>query len=125
MEAAVRAWKRGTPRRSRSMSWSRRVGIVFVVLGTVGFVTVADDLRHVGEVLAVGSVLFIGLVLLAAGSKTVLSRRLALPWLATAVGVGTVAGAAMDNMWVGVGGGLAIGAILAAVLGRRRERAPG
>jgi hypothetical protein len=98
---------------------------MFVVLGAVGFLAVADDRRHVGEILGVGSVLFIGLIFLVAGSKNVISRRLALPWLATAVGVGAVAGAAMDSMLVGVGGGLAIGAILAAVLGRRRERAPG
>jgi len=42
--------------------------------------------------------------------------------LAGAVAVGAVAGAATDNMPVGVGGGLIIGLLMAAVAGRRRDR---
>ena len=41
----------------------RGVGIALVLLGLLGFVTVADDLRHTGELLGVGSVALSGLVL--------------------------------------------------------------
>jgi hypothetical protein len=93
-----------------------------VVISAVGFLTTADDLRHVGEVLGVASVLVVGLLMLVAGSTNSGSTRAAVWWLAGAVGAGAVIGAAGDNMPVGVGGGLTIGLLVAAVLGRRRER---
>ena len=106
----------------RVVRWPRLAGSLLVLVGVVGFVTVADDLRHVGEILGVASVLLTGLLLLAAGLAKSTPRRVATYWLAGAVGVGAMAGAAMNNMPVGVGGGLTIGAIAAAVIGRRRER---
>ena len=45
--------------------WIRAVGVILVLLAIVGFLTVADDLRHKGELLQVGSVLAAGLVLVA------------------------------------------------------------
>ena len=46
-------------------SWLRTVGILLVLLSIVGFLTVADDLRHKGELLQVSSVLAAGLALVA------------------------------------------------------------
>lgn len=103
------------------MSWARVVGSLFVALGALGFLTVADDLNHVGEVLGVGSIFAIG-ALLIVGSMKAGSTRFAVWGLAGAIGIGAVAGAAMDNMPVGVGGGLAVGLAVAAVVVRRRER---
>ena len=40
-------------------------GIILTLLGLIGFLTIADDLRHKGELLGVGSILISGLVLLA------------------------------------------------------------
>ena len=40
-------------------------GIILTLLGLIGFLTIADDLRHKGELLGVGSILMCGLVLLA------------------------------------------------------------
>jgi hypothetical protein len=40
------------------------LGIILVLLGMIGFLTVADDLRHKGELLGVGAILMSGLVLL-------------------------------------------------------------
>jgi hypothetical protein len=105
------------------VSWPRVVGALLVVIGAAGFLTVADDLHHVGELLGVGSVFFIGILLLVAGSPKSRSGRLAVWSLAGAVGLGAVAGAAIDNMPAGVGVGSIIGLLMAAVAGRRRDPA--
>lgn len=47
----------------------RVAGVILVVAGVVGFLTVADDLRHKGELLGVGSILICGLVLLVASFR--------------------------------------------------------
>jgi uncharacterized membrane-anchored protein len=87
----------------------------------MGFLTIADDLRHVGELLGVGSILLVGLLLLIAGSsKSSLNRPAAL-WLAGAIGTGSVGGALVDNMPVGLCLGFTIG-VLIAVASRRREQ---
>ena len=105
------------------MRWSRVVGWLLVVIGVIGFLTIADDLDHAGEVLGVASVLVVGVLLVVAGFTNFRSIRVAMLCLAGAVGVGAVIGAAIDNMLVGTGGGVFVGAVLAAVLGLRRERA--
>jgi hypothetical protein len=43
----------------------RWIGIALVVIGVGGFFTVADDLRHKGELMGVGTILVLGLVALA------------------------------------------------------------
>jgi len=43
----------------------RRLGVLLILCAVVGFLTVADDLRHKGELLAVGSIGACGLVLVA------------------------------------------------------------
>ena len=42
----------------------RIIGVFLILLGIVGFLTVADDFRHMGELLGVGSILVSGLLLL-------------------------------------------------------------
>ena len=44
----------------------RWLGITLVLIGIVGFLTVADDLRHKGELIGVGTILVIGLLMLSA-----------------------------------------------------------
>jgi hypothetical protein len=89
----------------------------------MGFLTIADDLRHVGELLGVGSILFIGLPLLIAGSsKSSLSRPAAL-WVAGAIGIGAVGGALLDNMPAGLCLGLTVGVVIAVANRRLAEAA--
>jgi drug/metabolite transporter (DMT)-like permease len=45
--------------------WSRFLGVALILLGVIGFLTVADDLRHTGELLGVSAVLVSGVVLAA------------------------------------------------------------
>jgi hypothetical protein len=48
------------------MKFKLRVfGIILIFAGIIGFLTVADDLRHKGELLGTGLILSIGLVFLA------------------------------------------------------------
>lgn len=117
----ARADERAEPGAARLSRWPRIAGALLAVIGAAGFLTVADDLHHVGEVLGVGSIFFIGILLLVAGSPKSRSGRLAVWSLAGAVGAGAVAGAAIDNMPAGVGGGFIIGLLVAAVAGRRRN----
>ena len=48
------------------MKTLRWIGIVLTAIGIAGFFTVADDLRHTGELMGVGTVLALGLIALAA-----------------------------------------------------------
>ena len=102
------------------MRWSKVTGIVLIVAGCIGFATVADDLRHTGELFGVGGILMAGVMFLVAGLVHPLTRGLALHWVA--VGIGVVVGAMIDNLPTGVGGGAALGAIGAAIVNRRRLR---
>ncbi len=43
----------------------RALGIILTLIGLIGFLTIADDLRHKGELFGVGAILISGLVLLA------------------------------------------------------------
>ena len=40
----------------------RFIGVALIIISVIGFLTVADDLRHKGELLAVGSILLLGLL---------------------------------------------------------------
>jgi hypothetical protein len=103
------------------LSWRRIVGILLVVIGCVGFGTIADDLRHTGELFGVGGILMIGVVFVVADSSHAVTRRLALNWLAAGVGMGILVGATMDRvpMCVAVGG--ALGALAWGIFLRRRQ----
>lgn len=46
----------------RHLRW---IGIALVFLGILGFFTVADDLRHTGELYGVGAVILAGIILTA------------------------------------------------------------
>lgn len=104
------------------MSWSRAAGALLVLIAAAGFLTVADDLRHVGELLGVGSILLIGLLVFASSFLSSASDRVAVLWLAGAIGLGAAAGGATNHMTAGVVGGLAAGGALAAIFRRRRAR---
>ena len=47
----------------------RIVGVLLIVLCGLGFLTVADDLRHVGELIGVSSIGIAGIVLVLAAHR--------------------------------------------------------
>ncbi len=103
------------------MRWRRIVGILLMVLGCAGFATVADDLRHTGELFGVGGILMAGAMLFAAGSNQPRIRRLALHRVAAGLGVGLLAGAAIDRVPMCVACGGIVGALGSAIAGASRR----
>jgi hypothetical protein len=92
--------------------------MLLVFAGCFGFVTVADDLSHKGELFAVGGILLAGLVLLVDGSSLFTVRRLAPRWVAVGIGLGGAVGAAIDHVPMGIGCGALFGALGSAVMPR-------
>jgi len=97
----------------------RVAGFTLIVIALLGYATVADDLRHTGELGGVTAILISGLALLAAGYSHRLSGKLAMQWVAVGVGIGAAVGAATDEMVAGVTGGVALGFVLAYLLQNR------
>ena len=93
--------------------WTTVAGIVLVIAAMIGFLTVADDLGHAGELAGVASLLLAGIVLLASGNAA--TKGFALHWVAVGIGLGILAGAVFNHMLAGVGGGAALGAIKMAI----------
>ena len=85
------------------------IGSALVLLGILGYLTVADDLRHVGEFVGVTAIVISGLCFLAAGRDSRMTNALPLRAIALGILAGMVIGAALDNMFVGVGIGIALG----------------
>jgi hypothetical protein len=71
------------------MRWLRTLGIVLTIIGVLGFLTVADDLRHVGEFIAVAGIFLSGLLFLAASSAKGYVRLISMNF-AVAIIIGTL-----------------------------------
>lgn len=101
--------------RPNSVNRTVAIGSFLVVTGVAGFFTVADDLRHVGELLGAGSVFLVGLLLVMAGSVKSVRGHVSLLGLAVGIGIGALAGAAVGSMAAGVVGGSLVGILIAGV----------
>lgn len=89
------------------------IGSILVALGLVGYLTVADDLRHLGEFFGVSSVLVSGLALLLAGLFPRWESTLALSCVPLGIGVGLIIGALVNEVPVGAVLGIALGLLVA------------
>lgn len=104
----------------------RFFGITFLLLGSLGYLCIAEDPRHLYEIVGVSAVFVAGAILTVSGFHWLAVR----PVLARTVAVGLLAGIAvgvtMDDVPNGVALGLAIGAMAGAVIvrSRRRSNAP-
>lgn len=98
-------------------------GVSLIVIAVIGFITVADEFRHTGELIGVSGVLFAGIILLIGGSNFTISKRLSLQWIAFGVLAGIpLGGLLLDNMPLGVGSGTVIGIIVAFVLRKKKVK---
>ena len=91
------------------MRFNRVAGSILVVSAILGFLTIADDLRHVGEFVGVSSILLAGLVLLAGSFNHRILLILPVRSMAVGIFMGMILGAVLDNMILGVGIGLTLG----------------
>ncbi len=87
-------------------------GIILVGLSLVGYATVADDFRHVGEFAGVSALLLGGLALIG-DAYFVMARWLALRWVSAGVLLGAMLGTAADATLAGCVAGLAVGVAVA------------
>jgi hypothetical protein len=100
----------------------RLFGITFLLLGSLGYLCIAEDPRHLYEIVGVSAVFVAGAVLTVSGFHWLSVR----PIMARAVAIGLLTGIAvgitMDDIPNGVALGLAIGAMVGAVIVRTRRR---
>jgi len=101
--------------------FNRAAGAFLVFIGMVGFLTVADDLRHVGEFVGAASILLSGLILLAGSLKLRLVKCVPVRWMALGILSGIILGAGLDNMVLGVGIGLTVGTGVGFLVLRRQQ----
>lgn len=90
----------------------RMAGGVLVALACIGFLTVADEFRHIGELFGVLGILLSGIAFLIAGFFPKVSSVFAFKWVAVGIGVGMIFGAATDRMVAGVCIGTVFGLII-------------
>jgi hypothetical protein len=90
----------------------RTAGGVLVVLACIGFLTIADEFRHLGELFGVIGILLSGIAFLIAGFFPKPSTVLALQWVAVGIGIGMIGGSVSDRMVAGVCVGTVFGLVL-------------
>ena len=99
------------------------IGIALIAVALIGFLSVADDLRHRGEFFAVTGTLLSGVALYASGRFSRIAAHLSLAWVPVGIAVGMLIGAIIDEEVAGVCIGSSFGLLLAR-LRRRRESSP-
>lgn len=100
------------------------LGVALVTAALVGFITVADDIRHTGEFFAVLGILLSGAALLVAGLFPRTLSVLALHWVPVGIALGALVGAFMDYVVLGVSVGAALGLVMARLRRPRNSAAP-
>lgn len=95
------------------------LGCILVAAALIGFIAVADDVRHTGEFFAVLGILISGAALLVAGLLPRALSVLALHWVPVGVALGAVVGAVTDSVVLGVSVGTVVGLVLARLLRAR------
>lgn len=100
----------------------RFFGITFLLLGSLGYLCIAEDPRHLYEIVGVSAVFIAGAILTVSGFHWLAVR----PVMARCVAVGLIAGIAvgvtMDDIPNGVALGLAFGAMAGSIIVRFRRR---
>lgn len=106
------------------MATNRIAGILIVGIGILGFLTVADDLRHTGEIVGVASFVLAGGILLISTAPRVHMTTGAARSCGIGILLGVILGAVLDTMVIGVAVGLCAG-IVAGVVMTRKGRVTG
>jgi hypothetical protein len=103
------------------MRFNRITGILLALVGLLGYFTVADDLRHVGEFVGVTSILIAGFVLLIGGVKNSLLSKILVRFIASGILLGIPLGAFLDKMIFGVSLGCICGLFVGILIVKLRR----
>ena len=107
---------------SKSISLYKIFGIILIIVAAIGYLTVADELRHMGEFIGVSGILLSGIILLFVDSKLAISKRLSLQWIAIFILLSIpFGGVILDNMPLGTGIGIVTGILFAFIFGKKRR----
>jgi hypothetical protein len=104
--------------------FSMFIGVGLIAIALIGFLSVADDLHHIGEFFAVTGVLVSGVALYVSGRFSRIAAHLFLAWVPLGIGAGMLIGTMIDEEVIGVCIGLSSGLLLARMF-RRRKCLPG
>lgn len=100
----------------------RIFGITFLLLGCLGYLCIAEDPRHLHEIMGVSAVFVAGALLTTSGFHWLAVRPVMARIIAAGLVLGIVAGVAMNDIPNGVALGLALGAVSGAVIVRMRRK---
>jgi hypothetical protein len=106
----------------KSVTLYKLLGIILVLCALLGYLFVADELRHFGEFLGVTCILTAGLILLLIDTKMNIFKRFAIQWISFGLLLSIpIGGVVLDNMPLGIIICLSLGLILAYALGRNNK----
>jgi hypothetical protein len=100
----------------------RFFGITFLLLGSLGYLCIAEDPRHLYEIVGVSAVFVAGALLTVSGFHWLAVRPIMARSLASGLLAGIVVGIAVGDITNGVALGLAFGAMAGAVIVRLQRR---
>ena len=89
----------------------RILGIILVMFSIIGFITIADEMRHIGEFIGVCSVMTAGFILLLKDSNIDIFGKYAIQWISYCLLLSIpLGGVLLDNMPLGTAIGCITGA---------------
>jgi hypothetical protein len=101
---------------------NKLTGAVLMLAGIMGFIFIADDLRHTGELIGVSAVLVSGILLYLCDVKRLKRFRLYLKWISYGLLAGLLVGGIIDNMILGESAGIILGFMVASVQVKIRNK---
>jgi hypothetical protein len=105
-----------------SFSFSRIAGICLILFAIIGYLTIADDLRHKGEIYGITCVLLAGILLLLNDVKVKFINNLALHWISICLLMCIPIGSyLLDNMMLAMIIALILGLVLAYLFGKQNS----
>jgi hypothetical protein len=76
------------------------LGLILIICSIIGYLTVADDIRHTGEFIGVSGVLISGIIFIFFDIKLSIFKRLSLQWIAICISLSIpLGGVLLDNMF--------------------------
>jgi hypothetical protein len=102
------------------MATYRLYGLILIICALLGYIFVADELHHFGELLGVTSIFLAGVILIVIDTKLNIFRRLAIQWISVGLLISIpVGGIVLNNMPLGITICSLIGLILAFVFHKK------